>query len=158
MRLGLVFAASLVAVAGLAGCATVPSEERAEFCRTVDWREYGRNDGRLGVPSGERAELFAECGELGLPPDRAAYAEGRSEGLAAYCTLESGYEAGRQGRRYRGVCPPEMEITFLQGYEQGREDRARAYRAYPRFHFGVGIGRFHPHRHWWFGHRHPFWW
>ncbi len=158
MRLGFTGAALLLGALGLAGCASVSPEERAAFCRTVDWHEYGRNDGRLGIPSGERADVIAACEKAGLPADLAAYEAGRAEGLAAYCTVENGYEAGRQGRRYRGVCPPEREIGFLQGYEQGRTDRGRAYRAQPRFGFGIGIGHFHPHHHWWFGHRHPLWW
>ena len=142
---------------GLAGCAGMSPAERAAFCQTVDWREYGRNDGLLGVPAAERAHLFAECREIGHPPDVAAYEAGRAEGLAEFCTVESGYEAGRAGRRYRDVCPPELEIGFLQGYEEGRRDRARELRVYPRFGFGFGFGHFHPHHHWWFGrpyHRH----
>ena len=153
MRSGLAVTALILGAFGLAACATVSPAERAAFCQAVDWREYGRNDGRLGIPSGERAELFAECRELGYPPDLAAYDAGRAEGLAAYCTLETGYEAGREGRRYRGVCPPEAEIAFLQGYEEGRRERRRAYRAYPRFGFGFGFGHFHPHHHWWWGPR-----
>ncbi len=146
-------AALLLAALGLAGCAGVPAAERAAFCETVDWREYGRNDGRLGIPSGERTERFADCRELGYAPDLAAYEAGRAEGLEAHCTLENGYEAGREGRRYRGVCPSEREIAFLQGYEEGRRDRRRAWHAHPRFGFGFGFGHFRPHHHWWFGPR-----
>lgn len=149
-------ASGLLALA-LAGCEATSPAERAELCRTIDWSEYGRNDGRLGVPAAERSDLFAKCRELGFPPDLAAYEAGRSQGLARhYCTLESGYEAGRAGRPYRGVCPPELEISFLQGYEQGRRDRSRELRAYPRFGlgFGFGFGHFHPFYRGWFGHHH----
>lgn len=143
---------ALLGLLGLAGCATVSPAERAAFCQAVDWREYGRNDGLLGVPAAERAELFADCSELGHAPDTQGYAAGRAEGLAEYCTLETGYEVGREGRRYRDVCPPELEIAFLQGYEEGRHERRRDYRHYPRFGFGFGFGHFHPHHHRWFGH------
>jgi len=154
MRPVSVVAPALLALGGLAACASVSPAERAAFCQAVDWREYGANDGRLGIPAGERAALFADCRELGHPPDPEAYEAGRAEGLAAYCTLETGYEVGREGRRYRDVCPPEREIAFLQGYEEGRRERGRSHRNYPRFGFGFGFGHFHPHHHWWFGHRH----
>ena len=157
MHRALAIATLVVGAFVLAGCAAGSPEERAAFCDTADWREYGFNDGRLGVPAGERADFFAECRELGDPPDVEAYRAGRAEGLQAYCTLENGYEVGLAGRRYRGVCPPESEIAFLQGYEQGRKERGRHYRAYPRFSFGFGVGSYHPHSHWWFGHRYPLW-
>jgi ribosome modulation factor len=142
----------------LAGCASVPVQKPAEVCPAADWRAYGRNDGLLGVPAEERARLFAECRNLGHPPDAAAYEAGRAEGLREYCTLENGYEVGYAGRRYRDVCPPELETGFLQGYEEGRDDRRRTLRAYPRFGFGIGIGSFHDDGHWWLGHRYPWYW
>ncbi len=138
----------------LGACAGTSPAERAEICRVADWHEYGLNDGRLGVPAEDRADLFAACRELGDPADPAAYRAGRAEGLEAYCTAEQGYEVGRRGGRYREVCPPEAEIGFLQGYEQGRRDHARQYRASPRFGFGFGFGSYRPHHRWWFGQRH----
>lgn len=137
----------------LGACAGTSPAERAELCRMADWHEYGLNDARLGVPAGERDDFFGTCQELGHAPDLDAYRAGRAEGLEAYCTVENGYEVGRRGGRYRDVCPPRAEIAFLQGYEQGRRDYAREYRASPRFGLGFGFGSFHPHHHWWFGQR-----
>lgn len=111
------------------------------------------------MPAAERADFFARCREIGAPADAAAYEEGRAEGLAAYCTVEGGYEAGRAGRRYRDVCPAELEVGFLQGFEQGRKDLRRDDRYSSRFGFGVGFGRY-PGSSWWVGRRYrhdPFW-
>ncbi len=160
MRHATACAALVLAALGVAACTTGATQDRAALCPTVDWYEYGRNDARLGVPASERTELFADCRELGYAPDVAAYRAGRAEGLRAYCTLENGYELGLQGRRYRDVCPPELEIAFLQGYNEGRRERGRSYRVRPRFGFSLGIGHFSGHHHfspfhhWWFGHRH----
>jgi hypothetical protein len=41
--------------------------------------------------------------------------------LAAYCTAQSGYRLGAQGRAYFGVCPKEAEGAFLAGLARGRE-------------------------------------
>ena len=122
--------AAALALLFLAGCETVPTQERAHLCRTVDWFEYGRNDGILGLPLGERSGLFADCRRFGYPPDVAAYQAGRADGLVTYCTLESGYRAGREGRRYHDVCPPDLEIAFLQGYREGRRARETRYGPY----------------------------
>lgn len=156
----LVAASGLLAIAalGLAGCATVSPAERSAFCQGVDWRVYGRNDGLLGVPEEERSDVFADCRDLGYPPDRAAYEAGHEDGLSEYCRVESGYEAGLDGRRYCHVCPPDLEIGFLQGYEEGRRDRSRELRIYPHFGFGLGIGSYNPHDHWSYGGYHPWYW
>ena len=126
----------LLATLGAAACTTLTAEQRTAACQTTDWANYGRNDGILGVAASERTQQFADCAELGYPADIAAYRAGRAEGLGSYCTLENGYEAGYAGRRYREVCPPELEIAFLQGFEQGRKERPRHY--YPYYGFGFG--------------------
>jgi hypothetical protein len=137
----------VLALLVLVGCETVPMQERAHLCRTVDWFEYGRNDGFLGLPLGERSALFADCRRFGYAPDLAAYQAGRTEGLLRYCTVESGYRAGREGRRYADVCPPDLEIAFLQGYREGRRAREARHGSY----WGPGLAPryypYYPHRH-----------
>lgn len=145
-------AAALVLILG--ACATASVAERTAACQATDWASYGENDGVLGVPVGQRDKRFADCAELGHPADIAAYQAGRSRGLQTFCTLESGYEVGYSGRRYRNVCPKELEVSFLQGYEQGRRDRPVTF--YPSVGFGFGYGH-HPHflHHYYFRrHRH----
>jgi hypothetical protein len=130
---------ALLMLAALAtACTTLTADERSAACRATDWTNYGYNDGLLGVPADQREKKFADCAELGDPADFAAYQAGRAEGLQAYCTLENGYDVGYEGKRYRKVCPPGLEVGFLQGYEQGRKDRPHSY--YPHYGFGLGFG------------------
>ncbi len=155
IRITLTLAAALVA----AGCTTVPEAERSAACQATDWLSYGRNDGLLGVPASERTEHFADCAKLGYPADAAAYQAGRAEGLLTYCTVDSGLEVGASGRRYRKVCPPELEQAFLQGYEQGRKEYRRSYPyGYPNFGIGIGIGGYHNSGGWGARYGYPGWW
>jgi hypothetical protein len=130
----------LLATLGAAACTTLTAEQRIAACRATDWASYGRNDGVLGVATSGREEKFADCAALGYPADIAAYQAGRAEGLGSYCTVENGYEVGYAGRRYRKVCPPELEPGFLQGYQQGRKERPASY--YPYYGFGFGYSRY----------------
>jgi hypothetical protein len=132
-----VLALGLVALAG--GCASMSVEERTSLCANSDWYRFGVNDGRLGVAGSERADTIADCAELGHPVDIAAYQSGRAEGLKEYCTVENGYRIGYSGRRYRDVCPPDLEPDFLQGYAEGRDDRP-GYGVYPGIGIGIGSG------------------
>lgn len=122
----------------LAGCATVPPEERAATCESTDWYRYGVNDGELGVPASDRTGMFEDCTELGHPVDLAAYRNGRAEGLKTYCTAQHGYEVGYKGLPYDDVCPPPIETGFLQGFRKGRQDRPTV--IYPRIGIGIGTG------------------
>jgi len=148
------YALLLLATLGAAACTTLTVEERTAACRATDWANYGQNDGILGVATGNRLKKFAECTEVGYPADIAAYQAGRAAGLKTYCTLENGYEVGYSDRRYRNVCPSELETAFLQGFEQGRKERPVRYSPYFGFGFGYysypyfGYGyRRHGHRH-----------
>lgn len=158
MRIALGLGLLALAALGLAGCASVSPAQRASFCQRVDWHDYGRNDGLLGVPVDQRTGLFADCRKLGYPPDMKAYKAGRAEGLKQYCTVESGYDAGRAGRDYHQVCPPQAEIGFLQGYNEGRRDRRQAYPVQPYFGFGLGVGSFYAEPPWWYGPGRPWAW
>lgn len=122
-----------------AGCVSLTVTERTAACASTDWQRYGVNDGRLGVPTSDRADQFEDCAALGRPVDLAAYQRGRGDGLTEYCTAENGYEAGYEGRSYENVCPPASEQDFLQGFERGRKDRP-AYVVSPRIGIGIGSG------------------
>lgn len=122
----------------LAGCATMTPEERAQACQATDWQRFGENDGRLGVPTSERADDFQDCADAGAPADLVAYQAGRRAGLVEYCTAENGYRVGYEGRRYRKVCPTDSEQDFLQGLAQGRKERPVTVR--PSFGIGIGSG------------------
>ncbi len=131
--------AAATVLSGLAGCTTVPVEERAAQCAQTDWTKFGVNDGTLGVPTSDRADKFEDCAEVGQPADLVAYQAGRTQGLETYCTLENGYKVGLEGRRYDNVCPPALAADFLQGYERGKKERP-SYALSPSIGIGIGGG------------------
>lgn len=136
----LISALAIGAFALLAGCATISPEERAAACAQTDWHRYGANDGQLGVAITQRGKLFEECTRVGQPADIMAYEAGHAEGVREYCTVENGFEVGRQGRPYHDVCPPELEPDFRQGLAEGRRERPNV-GIYPGLGVGIGPGR-----------------
>jgi hypothetical protein len=101
----------------LAGCAT--SEKLP--CATTDWYELGRRNGTQGGSEEEVKALKPACGTEDEKADALAlYENGRSLGLAEYCTEENGFEMGRTGQKYAKVCPIILEEAFLAGYKRGQ--------------------------------------
>lgn len=103
-------------LAGASGCATLSEGE----CYTADWYQLGRADGQRGYERSRLYEHQKACAEYGIRPDATAYYRGRQVGLAAYCSPRNGYEEGRDGHAYRGVCPPKYERRFLAAYRDGQ--------------------------------------
>lgn len=92
----------------LSGCASLDENE----CRTADWRDLGRKDGRHGYPQSRLAEHHEACIVHGIRPDEKRYAEGRQEGLRIYCVLDNAVREGLAGRRYEGVCSSGIDRDF----------------------------------------------
>ncbi len=107
----------------IAGCATLNKSE----CETGDWRSIGLQDGTLGKESGTRLAAHSKaCGKHGVRLDSDEYLSGHSEGLKTYCTTDVGFGVGSDfgkntfsTKAYKGVCPDELEVTYLQGYLAG---------------------------------------
>jgi hypothetical protein len=108
------FALALAALA--AGCAG--GMTRAD-CQAADWAALGFADGREGAPGSAAENRIKDCSSQGFAVDRTAFAAARAEGLAAYCTAAGGFDAGRLGGEYFGVCPAAAEPAFLAAYEDG---------------------------------------
>lgn len=104
-------------VVALNGCATLDEPE----CRHADWRIIGFEDGAAGEPPSRVGSHRSACAEFGVTPDLFAYRQGHREGLAQFCTPARGYEVGRRGKDYEGVCPRGLEGGFLDGYDLGRQ-------------------------------------
>lgn len=124
-----------LAALGLAACASAgsektaatPGDDTADFksvaraeCRSADWFEVGERDGLYGEGAGKLKERTARCAEFGVAVNDADYADGRARGLRTYCKPDRGFDAGRNGRAYHGVCPLEVEPAFLAEYGIGR--------------------------------------
>lgn len=87
-------------------------------CRNADWFEVGRVDGLSGVPLG--TSLYAErCRAQGIVVNDELYTAGWQRGLIFYCTPDRGYDAGRAGEVYAGICPENLEPEFLERFNFG---------------------------------------
>lgn len=107
----------LAASAALSGCASMSVEE----CLVADWESVGLEDGTRGRGSDGIGRYREACAKAGVTPDLAAYEKGRNAGLVQFCRPARGYEFGRKGGSYAGVCPSETEGEFLAAYNEGRE-------------------------------------
>lgn len=105
-----------VMVVSLAGCASMSQNE----CQLADWQAVGYEDGSKGQAPEAFATRRQACAKHGVAPDFTAYQAGRKSGLAEYCQPRRGFNEGRLGVRYAGVCPAKLEAEFLDGYTEGR--------------------------------------
>ncbi len=87
-------------------------------CGHADWFEVGRIDGLSGVEIDHSAYL-GRCEANGTKVDRELYGAGWQRGLLEYCTPERGFDAGRSGQDYKGICPSHVEEAFLKRFKTG---------------------------------------
>ncbi|MDP1914023.1 MAG: DUF2799 domain-containing protein [Brevundimonas sp.] len=92
----------------------------AEQCMAGDWSGQGYADGASGLSMSRLSEHSEACAKHGVTPDASAYSAGREQGLVRYCTPTSGFQAGRSGSGYGGVCPSYLEADFLPAYRDGQ--------------------------------------
>ena len=101
----------------LTGCATMNKQE----CETADWYQIGYEDGTRGYTEQRLAKHRQACARHGVTPVLRSYQDGYDEGVIPFCTLHNGFSQGKKGYEYTGICPSELEIEFLQGYNAGQE-------------------------------------
>lgn len=116
MRILLTAAAAAGFALALGSCATMSEEQ----CLAGDWSGQGYSDGLSGLTMGRLDDHAEACAKHGVTPDASAYAAGRRQGLLQYCTVDRGFEVGRTGAAYAGVCPPDLEGDFLYAYRDGQ--------------------------------------
>jgi len=104
-------------VIGLAGCATMSSDE----CTTSDWTAVGYEDGSRGYTSERFSKHRKACAKHGITADFEAYQQGRSQGLVEFCQPGRGFNLGANGGQYKGVCSVELEADFLDAYRVGQQ-------------------------------------
>ena len=102
---------------GLYGCAGMSEQE----CLVTDWRSVGFEDGVAGRTEGSIANYRRACSQHGVAPNLDQYRSGHADGVDVYCRAGNGFEVGRRGNRYQGVCPAAMEQEFLAAYSEGRQ-------------------------------------
>ena len=85
-----------------------------------DWSGQGYADGASGLGMNQLDAHAEACGKHGVTPDGSSYAAGREQGLSRYCTPGKGFEQGRTGTAYAGVCPAHLEADFIPAYRDGQ--------------------------------------
>ncbi len=105
----------LFGLLALGGCATLTADQ----CKVADWRALGVEDGALGYGEARFLDYTKDCAKAGVTPDRAAWQDGREDGLKRFCTPEGAYSAGVDGRPFRGRCTPETPAQ-LAALEKGQ--------------------------------------
>lgn len=116
MRILIIAAAAAGAAVALGSCATMSAEQ----CMAGDWSGQGYADGQSGLTMSRLDEHAEACAKHGVSPDAASYAAGRRQGLMYYCTPDKGFEVGRTGSGYAGVCPADLEADFMPAYRDGQ--------------------------------------
>ncbi len=104
----------------ITNCATLNQDE----CRTADWRSIGFEDGSRGYSSQRIADHRQACAEYGITPILDWYLEGHQKGVRQYCVPSNGFALGRRGGSYNNLCPSDLEVSFLDAFNQGRKVKA----------------------------------
>jgi hypothetical protein len=109
--------AVFAAMAALTGCSSMSEKE----CLSTDWRTVGYEDGVNGY-SGDRIGRYRNmCSEHGVTPSLAEYQAGRNQGLQEFCKPANGFRVGAHGASYGGVCPAELDQSFVDAYQSGHQ-------------------------------------
>ena len=116
MRVWILAAAAGGAALALGSCATMSAEQ----CMAGDWPSQGYADGAAGLTMSRLNDHAEACAKHGVTPDASAYGAGREQGLMQYCTPDRGFQAGRTGSSYGGVCPSRLEADFIPAYRDGQ--------------------------------------
>ncbi len=89
-------------------------------CLAGDWYGAGFSDGAEGKLARAFDERALACHEHEVGADEQSYLAGRRAGLDRFCTDPGGFEFGRAGKTYLGVCGRDREEDFLSGYISGQ--------------------------------------
>lgn len=116
MKRLMIAGSAFAAAALLSSCTTMSKDE----CLAGAWGEKGYADGASGYPMTRLDDHAKACAKFQVAPNPAAYESAREDGLRTYCTFQRGWEEGRSGNSYYGVCRPEAEADFLPAYQDGR--------------------------------------
>lgn len=93
----------------------------AKECLSANWTLIGLEDASKGRDISYAARHQDDCSNHDISLDMDEYREGHAEGLINFCAPDSAFAAGKRGYVYEGICPADMETSFLAEYEFGRE-------------------------------------
>jgi hypothetical protein len=107
----------LAALAALSSCNSMSAQE----CLATDWRTVGYEDGVNGYAGDRIGRYRNACSEHGVTPDLVGYQTGRDQGLQEFCKPANGFRVGAHGGNYSGVCPADLDESFVDAYQTGRQ-------------------------------------
>jgi hypothetical protein len=107
----------MAATAALTGCNSMSERE----CLSTDWRTVGYEDGVNGFAGDRIGRYRNACSEHGVTPNLGEYQSGREQGLQEFCKPANGFRVGARGANYSGVCPAELDESFVDAYQSGRQ-------------------------------------
>jgi len=93
-----------------------------EECINANWKIIGLQDGSRGKLAAYVGEHQSACSEYNITPNLELYMQGHELGVRQYCTVTNGYNLGKSGSSYNGVCPQSLEAKFLVAYNHGYEN------------------------------------
>lgn len=92
----------------------------AEKCVQADWHAIGRADGERGASDERLQKHIKSCAEHDVDIDQNLWRAGQVEGLKTYCTPQSAYRLGRDGRNLNTICPEANMSELRAANEKGR--------------------------------------
>lgn len=101
----------------IAACAELDKEA----CQQGDWFSIGLRDGSRGRDAAFVERHTDSCSDYGVSVDTAVWEQGRQEGLRVFCTPQSQYQAGRDGRPFNEICAQENLPVHREAYDKGRK-------------------------------------
>ena len=107
----------LISAFFLTSCAGMNEAE----CLNANWELIGIHDGERGREVSYANRHQEDCSKHGSQIDMLAYRAGHEEGLRTYCRAENGFQVGRSGKKYSGICPDDLENAFVNEYDIGYE-------------------------------------
>src|SRR5262245_18190248 len=107
----------VAAMAALAGCSSMSERE----CLATDWRTVGYEDGVIGYAGDRIGRYRNACSEHDVTPNLTEYQTGRDQGLREFCKPVNGFRVGARGGGYSSVCPADVDESFVDAYQSGRQ-------------------------------------
>jgi hypothetical protein len=97
-------------------CASLSKDQ----CYAANWSNIGFQDGSRGYLSNRVNQHIDACKEYDIAININEYMQGHKQGVRQYCNNNQGFNLGRRGSRYNGVCPSDLAKNFLAGYNEGK--------------------------------------
>ncbi|WP_179378422.1 DUF2799 domain-containing protein [Jannaschia marina] len=110
---------SLVALAGLVGCAEIATLH----CGNVNEYAFGERAGQAGRSKAALQSEIATCAATEHPLDERRVMAGYEAGRLAYCSPEGAFRTGQAGLSIRPVCTAGERAGMGRAHRLGQQDR-----------------------------------